>query len=112
MKYKTLFRLALKWLGVWVVIEAAMRLLMQLGSSFAYPDSIPYSLWTIPADIAYLAAGLYLFFGGAWIANLAIPSNRRYCPECAYELRGLRGLNCPECGTQIIGRSLTESEEQ
>ncbi|MCC6908604.1 MAG: hypothetical protein IT430_11720 [Phycisphaerales bacterium] len=112
MKYKTLFRLALKWLGVWLVISSTGRLAEAVMQILALPDSIEYVLIGAPSLLFTFVVGLYLFFGGAWIANLAIPSNRRYCPECAYELRGLRGLNCPECGTQIIGRSLTESEEQ
>lgn len=112
MKYKTLFRLALKWLGVWLVLSGIGGLTDAVLQIFVMPDSIEFILIGVPRLLLQSGFGLYLFFGGAWIANMAIPSNRRYCPECAYELRGLRRLNCPECGTQIIGRSLTESEEQ
>ena len=48
-----------------------------------------------------LIAGLYLFFGGKWIVNKAIPSNRPYCHECGYELTHARSNVCPECGTEF-----------
>jgi hypothetical protein len=45
------------------------------------------------------AIGLYLFFGGKWIANKAIPGNRPYCHECGYDLTQNSSGICPECGT-------------
>jgi rubrerythrin len=46
-----------------------------------------------------MIAGAYLFFGGKWVADKAIPSNRPYCHECGYELTGNVSDRCPECGT-------------
>jgi predicted amidophosphoribosyltransferase len=45
------------------------------------------------------ASGLYLFFGGKWIVDLAIPGNRPYCQECGYDLTGAHRDRCPECDT-------------
>ena len=41
----------------------------------------------------------YLFFGGKWIADKAIPGNRPYCHECGYDLTNAVGNVCTECGT-------------
>ena len=32
------------------------------------------------------------------------------CPKCRYDLRGLDGGVCPECGTQIIRDELVKGE--
>lgn len=111
MKYKTLFRLALKVVGILFVAEA----LCSLANSLLYPvvavlalsgtpgltapgigRSLALSLITVAAKGGI---GVYLFFGGKWIVNLAIPGNRPYCPECAYYLTGAPVERCPECGT-------------
>ena len=106
MKYKTLMRLALKVIGVYVVIQSLQwlayfiaQLLYELSSA---GSGFPGWAWGIPQAITgalQMCLGLYLFFGGKWIANLAVPSNRPYCPECAYDLTRAATTRCPECGT-------------
>ena len=105
MKHKTLFRLMLKAIGVWVVITGSAQFIMYM--SYALQPSN----WTMPSQfawrfalqcigpIAQIAAGLYLFFNGRWVADKAIPSNRPYCHECGYDLSGAVGNVCNECGT-------------
>jgi hypothetical protein len=56
-------------------------------------------LLNLLANALYAAVGLYLFFGGKWIVDKAIPSNRPYCHECGYELTAATQNRCPECGT-------------
>ena len=106
MKYKTLVRIAVKLIGVWMVLQGIVNVLVPTGQ-FMY-------LWTtgsLPSQIrslviqgvlvsgAHLAVGLYLYKGGQWIVDAIIPSNRPYCHDCGYELTGTSTTVCPECGT-------------
>jgi hypothetical protein len=70
-----------------------------------FPVRIQFSWIFVQAVVpsAQLALGLYLFFGGEWIVNRAIPSNRPYCPECGYDLSRSRREHCPECGVTLPG---------
>ena len=106
MKYKTAVRLALKVLGVFLIASAIPGLISRgfgLLSILWDPSRQPAGWWYVGScigSVAQILVGLYLLFGGRWIVDRAIPSNRPYCHECAYELTGLppEGV-CPECGT-------------
>ena len=103
MKYKTLFRLLMKAIGVLLFAQGLPQSVAMIawmfqsatGTSTTFPS--PY--FQIAVAVLQPALGVYLFFGGKWIVNLAIPSNRPYCPECAYDLTGAPVGRCPECGT-------------
>lgn len=101
MKYKTLFQLAIKLVGVLIVAEALARnLVFWLSLLIAGYASWNWAALTVPLGHGFsIAIGIYLFFGGRWIVNLGIPGNRPYCPECAYDLTGAVEPRCPECGT-------------
>ena len=115
MKYKTLFRLVMKVLGVVFIGLALPRLVGGIGQVTAYVVSNPGFpggrppgwFWQVAltslGHVLQLALGLYLFLGGRWIVDKAIPSNRPYCPECGYDLSTRTGDQCPECGTKLPG---------
>ena len=103
MKYKTLFRLTLKAFGVLVILFAVPEIFYYtfMFGALAWVD--PLIGWElivgVVAPLVKLLLGVYLFFGGNWIVNLAIPSNRPYCHECGYDLRHVTTNRCPECDT-------------
>jgi hypothetical protein len=107
MKYKTLFRMLLKAIGVWVFVEGVGSGIGQLGYLAFYFTNASmrasgqqwYFVWNLAAPLAQIGLGLYLFFGGKWIADRAIPGNRPYCHDCGYDLTNAAGNVCTECGT-------------
>jgi hypothetical protein len=112
MRYKTLFRLAVKFLGVCLIAiglaelaQSVIQVLLSLLST-GVAWNPPFGRWimlgmTLPKPAVYLLLGLHLFFHGQWLVNLAIPGNRIYCHECGYDLSHNRDWQCPECGTQV-----------
>ncbi len=107
MRYKTLFRVLLKVLGVWLVINGlgtSALIAFQLAEGI-FERGFPNPGWQYwgwqSRGVLQLIAGLYLFFGGRWIADKAIPSNRPYCHDCGYDLSTSARDKCPECGTPV-----------
>ena len=98
MKYKTLFRVLLKVVGVGVFVQGIGTLFMYMTYIFMEVGSF-YFIFGLTGALAQMGIGLYLFFGGKWIADKAIPGNRPYCHECGYDLTNAAGNLCSECGT-------------
>ncbi len=113
MKHKTAFRLALRVVGIYLLAEGIADGIHSAGFAVDFlagsgPASVSWSGYSlIGAAVCKAAIGAYLLLAGRWVANLAIPSNRPYCPECGYELTGLpEDRNCPECGVAFpLGRT-------
>src|SRR4051812_27924630 len=115
MKYKTLFRLMLKLMGVWIFVTGATQSLLYLTYLLEPQIWRTNSIWRFAVQtlmpLAQVAIGLYLFFGGKWILDKAIPSNRPYCHECGYDLTGAVGNICNECGTPFRAPAATQIHE-
>jgi hypothetical protein len=112
MEHKTWFRLVLKAIGILIVCLNLPDLIYQiiylcsrwqsdpLYSSIDNSDLITQLTWPISSTVG-CALGAYLLFGGKWLIDLCIPSNRPYCPGCGYELSNFAGASCPECGEPV-----------
>ncbi len=112
MRYKPLFRLLLKAVGVLVVAQG-------LGSFATYLVGILWNMnrggqveWyymlSLLGPAVEVGAGVYLFLGGEWLVAKAIPGNRPYCPECGYDLTGAGRERCPECDTPFRPEELMQ----
>lgn len=109
MKYKTLVRLTVKVLGIYLVVaglgQLCGALVYVVGLSLGTTGVSSVAFWRylsmLGSPAGNVVLGLYLFFGGTWVVNKIVPSNRPYCPECGCELTGLTGARCPECGVQL-----------
>jgi hypothetical protein len=98
MRYKTLFRLALKLMAIGIAIEAPSNLFWGVAA-LAQGWGMAYALSSFLGGLFHLVAAAYLFFGGKWIVEKVFPGNHLYCPECAYDLTGTQRTRCPECDT-------------
>ncbi|MBX2850439.1 MAG: hypothetical protein KTR15_01690 [Phycisphaeraceae bacterium] len=117
MKHKTIIRLLIKLLGVFFLLNGVAGLLgavtyflVVLDDYSAVGESfyLAYPLSAAVGSGAALVAGLVMLLASNWLANALIPSNRPYCPNCGYELTGMRGNDCPECGVQLPQRHKQE----
>ena len=105
MRYKTLFRILMKLLGVYFVVDGGAQLVMIVPTALAMElmgsprTSSSWQYFSLIYPVLLTAAGAYLFFFGQKVVALAVPSNRPYCAECGYELSNSPSDVCPECGT-------------
>ena len=77
---KTLFRVLLKFLGLYLLIKGLISFVPQLvqlatdynetGRSVSLPKSYHIAQWTRIG--LHLVAGLYLMLGGDWLVNIVI----------------------------------------
>jgi hypothetical protein len=103
MKHKTLFANLVKLLGVFFVVDGIASAVEQTAQFFVWSQSPPTSS-PMPIVLIFVSyfvriiLGLTLFNQSKWVADLAVPGNRPYCPECGYDLTGSVSAVCPECG--------------
>jgi hypothetical protein len=102
MRYKTLFGLLVKAMGVLMLGEGISYWLPQafyVLQAIREAGTVEIETFrTLLYPTLMCAIGGYLFLDGRWVVNRAFPSDRPYCPECGYELTGIVSGRCPECG--------------
>ena len=108
MKHKTLFRLAVKLLGLYFLVSGLAQLAYHVVFMVCFfhdrgfgalPPNESMMLASVIPSLVMVAFGAYLFFGGGWIVERVIPGNHPFCPQCGYDLTGAAQNRCPECGT-------------
>ncbi len=112
MKHKTWFRLVIKAIGVaclaWGIPEfLAMSAysIIQILDPNRFMAPLGWFGIYVSKPLLLTLCGLLLFFKPNWIVNMAIPSNRPYCPECGYDVSKASGTICPECGVVLPAQS-------
>ncbi len=117
MKHKTWLRLVLKCVGVLLIGLGLPEAIRQAGVFFqlfrmhaaaANTGAMPAFFGPNGQGLGFVvnflagfiqfAIGVYLFVGGRWVVDHLVPTNRPYCPDCGYPLKGLTRDTCPECG--------------
>ena len=109
MNHRPLLRLCLKTVAVYLLASAASYIAWFIGpvaiAAVFYPTAFHFAVTGFVLELLSLglrlALGLYLFFGGEWLVNIAIPRSRSHCPACGYILTAAQPGPCPECGTPI-----------
>jgi hypothetical protein len=114
MKYKSFARILLKVLGVYFAVLGSAGTLQYVGNwltnLLSIGNLVRVSVYSLPfyacGQAIELGFGLYLFFGGKWVLDRIIPSNRPYCHECGYDLSHNASPQCPKCGvpTPVVER--------
>jgi len=52
-------------------------------------------------SFAQFALGLYMFLNGRWIIGRLLRGLDGACPRCGYDITGVVGGRCPECGAKL-----------
>lgn len=112
MRHRAYFRLALKAVGVLLIGQNAPAIFERVAFYIEY--NIQRQPLTATATYEWLELalqivgptlgmvfGLYLLLGGERIVRLVMPTATPHCSECGYDLTGLLGEQCPECGAAI-----------
>lgn len=110
MKYKTFCRICLRLVGVYFAVNGFGELVTSVVyyvNAIIQAAQMFTTMWLVAqatGGAVQTVVGLYLFFGGKWVVDCIIPSNRPYCHECGYDLTGAKSQQCPECRTPFAER--------
>ncbi len=108
---RTLFRVLLRFLGVWFIASGLVSFVPNMVGFLLDPGpparTLPSFGWYHDLRVGsyvilgtQLGLGLYLLLGGGWLVNIAFPSRDRCCPHCGYCVND-SPQRCPECGASL-----------
>ena len=104
MGHKTLFRVLVRVLGVWLTIQGLAQIAMfasQMLHLAIAEESVTTMFnwfWTQGAyGVVMTGGGLYCFVGSRHLANFAFRDNHVYCGSCGWDLTQVTAERCPEC---------------
>lgn len=72
-----------------------------LGSVPVHLFDGEYGLFGPGARVLQFVFGLYLLLRGGAVINRLTRSLSGRCPKCGYNTKGLRAVQCPECGAAL-----------
>jgi hypothetical protein len=111
MQYRAPFRLALKAIGVLLICQGGPDVIERVAGYVTWymlDAAVPATSmhWArialhIAGPAIQTILGIYLLLGGEWVVRLVLPTATPHCGECGYDLTGLLGEQCPECGAAI-----------
>jgi len=98
-----LFR-RMRWAGLVFWVAGGVLLLIAMARGVLWsPLSLLGVLFVIVALVlhaVHVVDRMYRFRAGKQQRSRSLFEPTAYvCPECGYALRGLQGIQCPECGT-------------
>jgi hypothetical protein len=62
------------------------------------------ALATHAPSVAWFTLGFYLFAKGRWVFSRLFRGLGTNCFRCGYDLAGIPGGKCPECGARFVAR--------
>lgn len=106
---RSLLRAVLRITGSTCVVLSIALGAMSWGPYSKAQASATAGLGLTPAIGVFFSSSVLVGAAGVWLLLLdamllrrwLVPATAKGCLECGYELRGLRGKVCPECGATV-----------